>query len=145
MEFVEREGLVFLSARGPIPNLAEAVAREPIRGSWWGHPKGKAIFRAASSVAASPDVVVCRLVNGKLTFVHRRLWPALVRLARRLPKGVLDAAEEEHTASGAHRTIRTPFPRWVPRDVRAGARRLSESDALQVLQPWLSPLGLTDR
>ena len=28
---------VLQAARGPAPNLAEAIAGEPIRGSWWGH------------------------------------------------------------------------------------------------------------
>jgi hypothetical protein len=139
---VEREGLVLLSARGPVPNLAEAVAGEPIRGSWWGHPKGREIFRALGVVNASSDVVICPLVGGKLTFVHRRLWPALVRLASRLPKTALAAVEEEHTASGAHRSIRTPFPGWVPREVRAAARRVSEREARKALAPWLAALGL---
>ncbi len=133
LPFVERQGIVLLAARGPVANLAEAVAGEPIRGSWWGHPKGKEIYRAAAAVSESADVLVCRLVNGKVTFVHRRLWPAVVRLAPRLPKAGLDAIREEHTATGAHCTITTPFPRWVPREVRAAARQLSEEDALREL------------
>jgi len=56
-------------------------AGEPIRGSWWGHPAGHAIFDALNSLTESPDVVRTRLVNGKVTLVHRRLWPALARLA----------------------------------------------------------------
>ena len=142
--FVKRKGLVLLSARGPVPNLAEAVAGAPVRGSWWGHARGQEIFVALGVVGDSKDVVTCRLVGGKLTFIHRRLWPALVRLARRLPKGALDAVGEEHTASGAHRQIRKPFPRWVPRDVRAAARRLSETRAEKALAPWAGALGLEE-
>lgn len=140
--FVERNGLVLLSARGPIPNLAEAVAGGPIRGSWWGHPRGREIFRAMGAVAKSGNVVICRLVRGRLTFVHRRLWPALVRLAPRLPRAALSAIEEEHMASGAHRTIVTPFPRWVPADVRGAARRLGLKEAREILGTWLPALGL---
>jgi hypothetical protein len=33
-------GMLLQSARGPLPNVAELVAGEPIKGSWWGHPKG---------------------------------------------------------------------------------------------------------
>jgi hypothetical protein len=142
---VKREGLVLLSARGPIPNLAEAVAGESIRGSWWGHPKGREIFRAMGAVVASGDVVICRLVGGKLTFVHRRLWPALVNLAPRLPRAALASVEEEHTPSGAHRTIHTPFPRWVPADVREAARRLGREGALKALAARLPALGLGER
>jgi hypothetical protein len=143
LRFVERQGLVLLSARGPVANLAEAVAGERIRGSWWGHPKGRAIYRAASAVADSKDVAICRLIGGKVTFVHRRLWPALVRLAPRLPKAGLAAIREEHTATGAHRTVTTPFPRWVPPEVRAVARSLSEQEARGTLSPWLVALGLS--
>jgi len=56
--------------------------------------------------------------------------PALVRLASRLPKGGLAAIREEHTARGHHRTVVTPFPRWVPKDVLARSRRLSVEAAV---------------
>ncbi|HYU44419.1 MAG TPA: hypothetical protein VEQ84_19905, partial [Vicinamibacteria bacterium] len=115
LTFVEREGIVLQSARGRVPNLAEFVAGERIRGSWWGHAKGKEIFRAASHVADSGDVLVCQLVDGKVTFVHRRLWAALVRLGRRLPADGLAQISEEHTASGRHERRVTPYLEWVPR------------------------------
>ena len=89
LAFVKRHGVVLQAARGPVPSLAEAIAGGPIRGSWWGHPKGHEIFRVAEAVSASPDVLVCKLVDGKVTYVHRRLWPALVRLAARFQKGQL--------------------------------------------------------
>jgi len=38
------------SGRGPVPSLVEAIAGEAIRGTWWGHPKGRAIFRATRAV-----------------------------------------------------------------------------------------------
>ena len=86
LAFVERHGIVLQAARGPLPNLAEAIAGGTIRGSWWGHPKGKEIFRAVRAICESPDVLVCKLVEGKITYVHRRLWPALVKLASRFPR-----------------------------------------------------------
>ena len=81
LAFVERHGIVLQAARGPLPNLAEAIAGRAISGSWWGHPKGKEIFRAVRAIGESPDVLVCKLVEGKITYVHRRLWPALIKLA----------------------------------------------------------------
>lgn len=141
LAFVEREGIVLQAARGRAPNLAEFVAGAPIRGSWWGHPKGKAIFAAANFVEDSGDVLVCRLVDGKVTFVHRRLWPALVRLADRLPKGGLDQISEEHTASGRHERRITPCPDWVPAAIAEQAARLSESSAEKQLATWSWLLG----
>jgi len=40
IRFVETHGVVLEEGRGVRPNLAEAIAGEPIRGSWWGHKKG---------------------------------------------------------------------------------------------------------
>ena len=123
-------GMLLESARGPIPNVAELVAGEEIRGSWWGHPSGHAIFEALNVLADSPDVVRTRLVNGKVTLIHRRLWPALVRLADRLPVDRLAAIYEEHTPSGAHRKREQPFPDWLPEDVSLVAKQLSEDEAV---------------
>jgi hypothetical protein len=137
LAFVERHGVVLQAARGPVPSLAEAIAGGPIRGSWWGHPKGREIFRAAGAVGDSPDVLVCKLVDGKVTFVHRRLWPALVVLAGRFRKAELAKVWEEHTPSGAHRTRRQAFADWIPEEVRAEAERLSVSDAETLLRAIL--------
>jgi hypothetical protein len=127
------------SARGPVPNLAEVVAGEPIRGSWWGHPAGHAIFDAINEVADSGEVVRLRLVNGRITLVHRRVWPALVRIAGRLRPEQLAAVSEEHTASGAHRKIETAYPGWVPADVLAEADALTEDEAFALLPGCLRP------
>jgi hypothetical protein len=133
MAFVKRHGVVLQAARGPAANLAEAVAGGPIRGSWWGHAKGHEIFRVAEAVSENPDVLVCKLIEGKVTFVHRRLWPALVRLSSRFPKAQIAKTWNEHTRSGAHRSRRVPFPRWVPSDVRQEAAKLSIAEAERLL------------
>jgi hypothetical protein len=117
--------------------VAEIVAGERIRGSWWSHPASHAIFDALSSLADSPDVVRLRLVNGKVTLVHRRLWPALARVADRFPAERVAAIHEEHTSSGAHRVREQPFPDWVPSDVLDAAQELSVDDALAGLPDCL--------
>ena len=145
LAFVKLHGVVLQAARGPVPSLAEAVAGGRIHGSWWGHPKGKQIFRAAQTVSDSPEVLVCKLVEGKVTYVHRRLWPALVKLAGRFPGDRLARVRDEHTASGAHRSERTPFPDWVPSETVREAKTMSESKAEAILAPWLSKLAEKDR
>jgi hypothetical protein len=69
-------------AGGVVPEstLIEAVAGEPVRGSWWSHPASHAIFRALEDLRDDRDVLLCKLLGGKQTYVHRRLWPALVRV-----------------------------------------------------------------
>ena len=143
LAFVRRHGVVLQAGRArparagqpAVPSLAEAIAGEPIRGSWWSHPASHAIFRALGAVRDSEDVLACRLLDGKVTLVHRRLWPALVAAAaaRRLPAARLARLREVHTASGKHVVETTPFPAWVPADVKAAARDLDEDEALAAL------------
>ncbi len=137
MAALVEHGMLLQSARGPLANVAELVAGEPIKGSWWGHPQGHAIFAALSSLDDSPDVVRIRLVNGKVTLVHRRLWPALVRVADRFTPRQLAALHEEHTESGAHRVHEQPFPDWVPEDITLAADQLSVEEALAQLPACL--------
>jgi hypothetical protein len=127
---------VLASARGVVPNIAEAVAGEPISGSWWAHPKGNAIFVVLSELRESPDVRWFKLLDGKIMLVHRRMWAAVVRLAR---DGVLslDAAadlQQEHRPSGEHRNIVTPFPAWVDDHTEDQATRLTTAEAQNALK-----------
>ena len=142
LAFVKRHGVVLQAARGPVPSLAEAIAGGPIRGSWWGHPKGHEIYDVANAISDSDDVLVCKLVDGKVTYVHRRLWPAFVKLAPRFRKQQLAKIWNEHSKTGAHQLRKIAFPAWVPRDVLRDAERLSTSDAEEILSLWL---GLTHR
>jgi hypothetical protein len=133
LTFIRRHGAVLEAAHGPVPSLAEAIAGEPVRGSWWSHPKSQEIFAVTRAIRDSDDVLVCRLIKGKVTFVHRRLWPALVRAASHLPPDRLSQVREVHTSSGHHATKVVPFPKWVPSSVRAAARRLSDESAIAEL------------
>jgi hypothetical protein len=138
LRFVAENGVVLAAAKGPVPNIAEAIAGEPMRGSWWGHRKGSEIFRALATIDDSPDVLCFRLIAGKITFVHRRLWPALVCLADELGKDALTAIRQEHTPSGAHRNVVTPFPDWVPADAMKAAKRLDAAAARAQLGSWMN-------
>src|SRR5262245_30823367 len=122
--FVKGHGIVLQSARGPVPSLAEAIAGEPIRGSWWGHAKGRIIFRAAKAVSESPEILVCKLIDGKVTYVHRRLWPALVKLAPRFRKEQLARVWDEHSERGLHESKQIAFPEWAPGEVMSEAKAL---------------------
>jgi hypothetical protein len=136
LSFVREAGVVLASGKGPVPNLADAVAGEPIRGSWWAHSKGRSIFATLRLVEEHSDILVCRLVNGKITFVHRRLWPALVRASRQFPVERLGQIRQEHTKAGHHVNHVVGFPDWVPPLVAEQANRLEEDDALEALGDW---------
>jgi len=74
---LERDGVLLLS--DPVlPSVATLVAGGPIGGSWWGHPSGDEIYHLSNELGDHADVLVSKLVSAKVTFVHRRLWPAIV-------------------------------------------------------------------
>ena len=138
LEFIERHGVVAESVqRGAIPSLAAAIAGEPIRGNWWSHPRAKEIFAITRAVRDAPQILVCRIVDGKIAYVHERLWPALVRLADRFPQERLARVHEAHTADGKHVLDETPFPDWAPPKIIGAGKRTAQADAIAQLQMLL--------
>src|SRR3569833_1306042 len=136
LAFVLKLGVVLASAKGPVPTVTEAIVAAPVAGSWWSHPKGREIFRILRDLRDSPDILVCRRINGKITFVHQRLWPALVRGADRFEPRWIAQVHEEHTTSGRHVTHDVAVPGGVAADVLSQARRLSENEALEAVGVW---------
>jgi hypothetical protein len=137
LAFVKQHGVVLQAARGPVPSFAEFINGAPINGSWWAHPLGHTIFALAEHVSESADVLVCKLVDNKVTYVHRRLWPALVRLAARFPAGQLAKIWNEHTTGGAHKSCSIPFPDWVPTEIAREAQKLGQLEAEKLLAACL--------
>jgi hypothetical protein len=138
LAWVKKCGIAVESARATVPSLAQVVAGEPTRGNWWAHPKGNDIFLLSRAIRSSPDVLVCRLVDGKITYIHRRLWPALVSFAGRFSKQRLAALNEVHTPAGKHKLLVTPFPDWVPTEVLQAAQKVTEKEAASQLAVILS-------
>lgn len=77
---LKRYGLL-LQSDPKLPNVASIVVGEAIRGSWWAHSRGHDIHAVINRVASDPDVVIAKLISGKITYVRRELWPALVAVA----------------------------------------------------------------
>ncbi len=74
-----REGVITLTPVAGLRSLVGEIAGK-VKGSWWGHPKGGAIYRIASALEDEADVLTARLAHGKVAFIHRALWPALCRV-----------------------------------------------------------------
>lgn len=138
--FVATNGLVLEAARGPVPNLAEEIAGGPIRCSWWAHSSSRTIYAAIQSVRDDPDVLVCRLVNGKVTYLHRRLWPALARLAPDLDGRHIAAIRELHTPSGAHQVEEVSFSDSISAAAMEASQQLTREEAIGQLGQWILPL-----
>jgi hypothetical protein len=133
LDFVRRHGVVLVSAAGPAPKLTEAIAGEKIKGSWWGHPRGKQVFAVLEQVTGHPDILVCRLIDGKLTLVHRRLWPALAAASAHFAQDRLCRVTQVHSAGGRHQNIETAFADWLPADVAQAAKAIDPAAALASL------------
>jgi hypothetical protein len=73
---LERFGLLLFSDPA-LPSLVGLIVGEPLRRSWWGHPRGSDIYRAMNAIAEDPGVLSTKLVAGKVTYVHSRLWAAV--------------------------------------------------------------------
>jgi hypothetical protein len=132
LRFVETEGIVLESAHGRVATFADFVAGERVT-RWWSHPKGRLIFAHTRAVRDSPEVLTCRFIDGKITYVHRRLWPALVKLSAEFDQNNLSAVREEHSPGGKHVTRVTAFPEWVPAEVLAKIKRLTQREARSML------------
>jgi hypothetical protein len=76
---LERFGLLLFSDPA-LPSLVGLIVGEPLRQSWWGHPRGSDIYRAMNVLADNPAVLSTKLVAGKVTYVHPRLWAAVYAL-----------------------------------------------------------------
>ena len=137
LAFVRKHGVVLASAKGDAPRLTDAIVGEAIKGSWWAHPKSHDIYAILGAVTDSDQVLVCRLIDGKVTLVHRRFWPFLVRLAKRFAPEQLAQVREEHTPSGRHVSHVVPFPQWVPAEISAQANAIDEQQALAIFGAWV--------
>jgi hypothetical protein len=132
LRFVEANGIVLESSHGRVPTFVDFVAGERVT-RWWGHPKSRLIFALTRAMRDSPDVLTCRLIDGKVTYIHLRLWPALVKLAAELDVKNLGAIREEHSPGGKHQLVVTEFPQWVPAEVLAQGKRLTDREARSML------------
>ncbi len=137
LSFVETEGIVLESAHGRVLTFADFVAGERVT-RWWSHSKGRLIFALTRAIRDSPDVLTCRLIDGKVTYIHRRLWPALVKLSGVLDTNKLGAIHEEHSPDGKHKIVMLEFPKWVPAEVLLESKQLTQREARSLLSQVLA-------
>ncbi|MCM3874049.1 MAG: hypothetical protein ND895_25455 [Pyrinomonadaceae bacterium] len=85
LQTLRRVGLL-LETDARLPSVATLIAGEPISGSWWSHASGQKIFAVLGQFEDHRDVMFTKLISGKVTLVHRKLWPeVLVIGAARAP------------------------------------------------------------
>jgi hypothetical protein len=149
-EAVAEVGLLLLSdpARR---NAIQIVTGAFPRGSWWSHPAANQIYDILQEVEAHHDLLSTKLLSGKVTFVHRRLWPALLSVVAAEPRehwqttGLSPGAErwlaalDEAVSTGAELTQPS---RTVGKEIEA--RLLARGESVHTaqgrhetrLEPW---------
>lgn len=104
-----------------LPNVVSLITGETFTSSWWSHPLSSEVYAALQQLASDPDVTVAKLLRGKDTFVHRRLWNALSSVGaareewqmRRLPSSAsellrgVDAAHQVQAAGDPAKALLT--------------------------------------
>lgn len=63
-----------------LPSVCTLITGEPLKSSWWSHPLAQIIFQVNAQLEDHQDVLITKLVAGKVTFVHRKLWPEILSI-----------------------------------------------------------------
>ena len=72
---------LLLESDPKLPSVCTLITGKPLRGSWWSHPLAQTIFQVNERLDDHPDVLIAKLLTGKVTFVHRQFWSALLAVA----------------------------------------------------------------
>jgi hypothetical protein len=75
-----RELDLLLDTDAKFPSIAGYIVGGEVHGSWWAHPQSHEVFRVANALRDHADVLTIKLISGKVTMVHRPLWPAIVAI-----------------------------------------------------------------
>lgn len=68
---------MLLETDAHLPSVATLIAGGPVRGSWWSHRSAEKIYVTLGEFADHRDVMFTKLLSGKVTLVHRKLWPEI--------------------------------------------------------------------
>jgi len=141
-------GLLFVSDPKR-ESAVHVVTGELPRGSWWSHKRANDIYRILQKVERHPDVLLAKLLAGKVTIIHRALWPAVLAVVTAREAWQLEglsplatqalAALDQAEASGSEPP---PVSRTVSKELEG--RLLAHGESVHMpegkhvtrLQPW---------
>lgn len=132
LQTLRRLGLL-LETDARLPSVASLIAGEPVSGSWWSHAFGQKIFATLGQFADHRDVMFTKLISGKVTLVHRKLWPEILAIGTaRAPwqmKGLSKSARnllEMIDEQGSLRTDQIAWPKSGTAKPGEAARELEK-------------------
>ena len=124
---------VLLETDTQLPSVAGLIAGEPVRGSWWAHAHAHEIFDVLSRLADHRDVLVTKLISGKNTLVHRKLWPEICTIGRSRSAWQMDGLSrsvrlllERIDEQGSLRTDEIEWPKSADAKPGDAARQLEK-------------------
>lgn len=132
--------------------MVTLITGEHLSTSWWSHRKAQEIFACLESL--DEIALATHLIGGRVTFVHKRLWPALAAagLSMRGPKSLskkelqarlLVVAHEVHTPSGKHEVEIESWKEWAKRE---GVRPMKDAaEARAILEEATEKLGASTK
>ena len=100
---LDEYGLLLVQGQADVPSIADLLAGAPVttRGYSWDYEPA---WRLADELLQRDDVAECKVLRGRRTLVHARLWPAVHALALAARPAVkstlLDFIESRPGASG---------------------------------------------
>jgi len=151
---LKRIGLLLLQDK-KLPSVVGIITGESLSTSWWNHPRGQEIFACLDSL--EEETIDTRLINGKVTIVHKRLWPAVVAIGssrqawqrvgrspnpKQIKERLLEFAEEVHTESGRHETR---FKPWSTFARERGVATIAAEAARAEIEAAAEALGTTSK
>src|SRR5688500_14247410 len=69
-----REDGFLLLSDSSLPSVSGIITGEKLRGSWWSHKRAQVIFDVCEMLDVRGDVLIMKLISGKVTFIDRELW-----------------------------------------------------------------------
>ncbi len=124
---------VLMETDARLPSVASLIAGEPISGSWWSHAFAQKIFATLGQFEDHRDVMFTKLISGKVTLVHRPLWPETLAIGTaRAPwqmKGLSKSARNLLAMiddQGSLRTDQIAWPKSAPQKPGETARELEK-------------------
>ena len=110
---------LLLETDAKFPSVSGLVAGEAVRGSWWTHARSREIFAVLQAVADHKQVLITKLVSGKVTFVHRKLWPDILSVGAAREswqtQKLLPAAKMLLERIDQEKVLRTDILDWPPK------------------------------
>ncbi len=134
-----RKNRILLESDPKLPSVVGMVAGKSIQGSWWGHPLSHTIWAVVRRLNSHRDVLVTKLVSGKVTFVDRSIWADVIAVGA-------SRQQWQMTSLSSHarfllklldeqRQIRTDEIKWPSRlNLRRSKKTLTAGDATRELE-----------